>query len=87
MKLNNHKQLLSKHLLTFVGYNYTYPFLSVDCGICIADNIVNPLYKCIFNIEHPTMVFIGVINLNFEVQVSICDILAYNIQLLIELRP
>lgn len=44
----------------FSGYNFTYPFLSVDTGISVEENSVLPLYKQIFNIQHPTMVFIGV---------------------------
>lgn len=43
----------------FAGYLYSYPFLSVDSGIHVEDNFVQPLYKHIFNIEHPTMAFIG----------------------------
>lgn len=43
-----------------LGYKYSYPFLSVDSGIHIDDNFVQPLYKQIFNIEHPTMAFIGI---------------------------
>lgn len=43
-----------------LGYNFTYPFLSVDCGIFVDENFVQPLYKQTFNIEHPTMVFIGI---------------------------
>ncbi|XP_031638724.1 senecionine N-oxygenase-like [Contarinia nasturtii] len=42
------------------GYNFTYPFLSVDTGVQVDENCVSPLYKQIFNIEYPTMVFIGV---------------------------
>lgn len=42
-----------------LGYNYSYPFLSVDSGIHVDDNYVQPLYKQIFNIKYPTMVFIG----------------------------
>lgn len=44
----------------FLGYNFTYPFLSVDTGITLEENTVLPLYKQVFNIHHPTMIFIGV---------------------------
>ncbi|XP_031622455.1 dimethylaniline monooxygenase [N-oxide-forming] 3-like isoform X2 [Contarinia nasturtii] len=44
------------------GYNYSYPMLSVDTGIRVNNNSVSPLYKQIFNIEHPSMVFIGVLS-------------------------
>ncbi|KAL1397378.1 hypothetical protein pipiens_009808 [Culex pipiens pipiens] len=42
------------------GYRFTYPFLSVDCGITVEDNHVTPLYKHVININHPTMALIGV---------------------------
>ena len=41
------------------GYRYTFPFLSVDCGIHVDDNYVQPLYKHIININQPTLAFIG----------------------------
>lgn len=44
---------------TCAGYNYSYPFLSIGTGIHVEDNFVQPLFKHIFNIEHPTMAFIG----------------------------
>lgn len=44
------------------GYNYTYPFLANDSGITFDNNNVQPLYKHIFNIEHPTMLFIGLLS-------------------------
>lgn len=46
-------------ILYCTGYQYTFPFLSVDCGIAVDDNFVNPLYKHCININYPTMVFIG----------------------------
>ncbi|KAF5274054.1 hypothetical protein FQR65_LT04452 [Abscondita terminalis] len=42
------------------GYEYKFPFLSESCGITVTDNWVRPLYKHVVNIEHPTMVFIGI---------------------------
>lgn len=41
------------------GYRYTFPFLSIDCGITAEDNYVTPLYKHCININHPTMALIG----------------------------
>lgn len=49
-----------KYFIDFSGYNFEYPFLSVDSGIHVDDNFVQPLFKQIINIEHPTMAFIGV---------------------------
>lgn len=34
--------------------------MSSDCGIYVDDNFVQPLYKQVLNIEHPTMAFIGI---------------------------
>lgn len=42
------------------GYNFDYPFLANDSGITVDNNFVQPLYKHIINIEHPTLVFIGI---------------------------
>lgn len=41
------------------GYKYTFPFLSVDCGVTSEDNYVSPLYKHCININRPTMALIG----------------------------
>lgn len=41
------------------GFNYSFPFLSTDCGISVDDNHVQHLYKHIVNIKYPTMAFIG----------------------------
>lgn len=41
------------------GYKYTFPFLSVDCGVSVDENYVSPLFKHVLNINNPTMGFIG----------------------------
>lgn len=41
------------------GYKVVFPFLSVDCGISVDENYINPLFKHIININYPTMYFIG----------------------------
>lgn len=41
------------------GYQYSFPFLSCDCGIYVQNSHVQPLYKQCINIEHPTMAIIG----------------------------
>lgn len=41
------------------GYKYTFPFLSVDSGVYVVDNHVQPLYKHCINIRNPTMALIG----------------------------
>lgn len=45
------------------GYEYKFPFLSVDCGISTVDNYVKPLFKHCVNINRPTLAFIGLNNL------------------------
>lgn len=52
--------LILLYSFELTGYDFKYPFLSVDTGITIDNNYVQPLYKQIINIEHPTMIFIGV---------------------------
>ncbi|KAG6461785.1 hypothetical protein O3G_MSEX012857 [Manduca sexta] len=42
------------------GYLYNFPFLHKSCGIVVEDNCVEPLYKHLVNIHHPSMCFIGV---------------------------
>ncbi|XP_075973947.1 flavin-containing monooxygenase 1 isoform X2 [Anticarsia gemmatalis] len=42
------------------GYLYNFPFLHETCDIVVEDNCVEPLYKHLVNINHPTMCFIGV---------------------------
>lgn len=45
------------------GYDYKFPFLSVDCGISTCDDFVKPVFKHCLNINRPTMGFIGLANL------------------------
>ena len=47
-----------------MGYHYNCPFLSRECGVSIEDHRMLNLYRHLFNIRCPSMVFIG---LNFEV--------------------
>ncbi|CAH2106037.1 unnamed protein product [Euphydryas editha] len=42
------------------GYQYNFPFLHESCNIVVEDNCVEPLYKHVVNVQHPTMCFIGV---------------------------
>ncbi|CAH1395216.1 unnamed protein product [Nezara viridula] len=46
-------------ILYCTGYKYSFPFLDESCGIKVYNNYVSPLYKQVFSITHPTMVFIG----------------------------
>lgn len=59
------------------GYDYKYPFLSIDCGLSTHEKYVTPLYKHCININHPTLAIIGlpyfaVANALFDLQVRFC---------------
>lgn len=44
----------------FTGYIFSFPFLSVDCGLSLEDKfLVTPLYKHLININYPTMAIVG----------------------------
>lgn len=45
--------------ILIIGYHYSFPFLSMDCGITIEENFIQPLFKHSININYPTMCFIG----------------------------
>lgn len=45
------------------GYEYKFPFLSVDCGINTCEGFVKPLFKHCLSINRPTLGFIGLANL------------------------
>lgn len=47
------------YVIYCTGYQYSFPFLSTDCGIFVQNNHVQPLHKQCINIEHPTMAIIG----------------------------
>uniref|UniRef100_A0A1B0CKM6 Flavin-containing monooxygenase n=1 Tax=Lutzomyia longipalpis TaxID=7200 RepID=A0A1B0CKM6_LUTLO len=44
------------------GYKFTFPFISVDCGVSVESNYLSPLYQHCLNINRPTMAFIGICN-------------------------
>lgn len=50
-------------MLRVTGYEFKFPFLSVDCGISTCDDFVKPLFKHCLSINRPTMGFIGLPNL------------------------
>ncbi|KAI5729420.1 hypothetical protein M8J76_002394 [Diaphorina citri] len=47
-------------ILYCTGYTYRYPFLHESCGINVVNKNVQPLYKHLINIEHPSMCIIGI---------------------------
>lgn len=47
-------------ILYCTGYTYHYPFLHESCGIQVVNKNVQPLYKHMVNIQHPTMSIIGI---------------------------
>lgn len=59
------------------GYEYKFPFLSVDCGISTEEKFVKPLYMQCLSIHRPTLGFIGlpdliVPNPTFDLQARFC---------------
>lgn len=47
-------------ILFCTGYTFSFPFLSLDCGLCLKDMfLLHPLYKHLININRPTMAIIG----------------------------
>lgn len=63
-------------ILYCTGYTYSFPFLSVDTGICHLEKYhIHPLYMHCINIQHPTMALIGLTmlaytTLIYDMQVS-----------------
>lgn len=41
------------------GYDFCYPFLSIDCGLSCYTKCIQPLYKHCININRPSMAIIG----------------------------
>lgn len=63
-----------------IGYHHLHRFLSQECGVHVDNNFIQPLYKHVLNINHPTMAFICVVssacyNYVSDLQVSIMKIL------------
>lgn len=59
------------------GYDYTFPFLSVDCGLSCNNKFVQPLYKHCLNINRPSMALIALPFFHvgfplFDLQVRFC---------------
>ena len=59
------------------GYDYKFPFLSIDCGLSCNEKFVQPLYKHCININRPSMAIIGLpyfalANPMFDLQVRFC---------------
>lgn len=46
-------------VLYATGYEYKFPFLSIDCGLQCYQKYVKPLYKHCININNPSMGIIG----------------------------
>ena len=58
--LNDATQCSVDAIVFCTGYLYDFPFLHETCGITVQGNRVSPLYMHIFNINNPSMAFIGV---------------------------
>ena len=61
----NGESRIVDNIILCTGYEYSFPFLTNESGITVErGKRVNHVYKHMFNIEHPSMVFIG---LNYPV--------------------
>lgn len=59
------------------GYEFTFPFLSIDSNLSSYENYIQPLYKHCININRPSLAIIGIIFNNcpfqtFDLQVRFC---------------
>lgn len=59
------------------GYEFTFPFLSLDCQLLCESNYVRPLFKHCLNINYPSMGLIGLPFYTcpfqmFDIQVKFC---------------
>lgn len=74
----NDGEIVEYSLIVYcTGYQYTFPFLSVDCGVLCDDNYMRPLYKHCLNINRPTMGIIGLPHYvcamqMFDLQIRFC---------------
>ena len=52
--------LKTKIFVVCLGYDFSFPFLSKECGITVEQGkYVQPLYKHMIHIYRPTLCFIG----------------------------
>lgn len=58
--LKDNSSIIVDVILFCTGYNFVYPFLDESAEITVDDNYIKPLYKYMFNVEHPSMSFIGI---------------------------
>lgn len=64
-------------VLYCTGYEFSFPFLSIDSNLSSYDNYIQPLYKHCININRPSLAIIGLIFLNcpfqtFDLQLRFC---------------
>ncbi|XP_058793279.1 senecionine N-oxygenase-like [Phymastichus coffea] len=58
--LSDSSRIKADVFLMCTGYLYDYPFLDDNSGITVTKGkYIHPLYKQLVNVNHPTMVFIG----------------------------
>ena len=46
-------------MILATGYHYNFPFLDPECGVRVENRVVQPLYKHLISIAHPTLAFVG----------------------------
>lgn len=47
------------YVIYATGYDFKFPFLSVDCGLSVDQKHVTPLFKHCININRPSMAIVG----------------------------
>ena len=60
VQLENGDIISVDSIVLCTGYEYEFPFLVPECGICVTNHRVHPLYKHVFNALYPSMTFIGI---------------------------
>lgn len=59
IEINNDIKCNVDAIILCTGYLCSFPFLDPECGINVSHNHVTPIYEHIFNIQYPSMSFIG----------------------------
>uniref|UniRef100_A0A6A7G035 Flavin-containing monooxygenase n=1 Tax=Hirondellea gigas TaxID=1518452 RepID=A0A6A7G035_9CRUS len=58
--LKDGSEIQANALLYCTGYEFTFPFLSEECGVHVVEQQVRPLYRHLIHCNYPSMAFIGI---------------------------
>jgi len=73
LKLNDGSEVEAEAVILATGYHYNFPFLDPECGVRVENRVVQPLYKHLISIAHPTLAFVGL-------PVQICPFPQFDLQ-------